>query len=360
MPKEKSLKVLFAPDWSRGNPYQRLLASGLEDAGVAVRFATVPPGLFALNKILSLNKDIDVFHAHWINDFIEHVYWNLSPRVVQAKLWLFWLDLMLVRLRGKRLVWTVHNLISHESPCAEIELRARKIIAKASNRILFHSESARSRVEELYGMPLHHKSSIIEHGNFIGYYPQAMSGEAALRAGLGISEKEVCILFFGAIRPYKGVEKLIATFISLNRPDLRLVIAGKPLTDKMREEIEHSTSNNPRIHLELGYASEQRVAELFCLADVVVLPFERTLTSGSVLLAMSMGKGLLLPEEARSLDVVDDYGALFFANDRELVNALGKLQRNDFQDKGAYNLERMRKVSWTEIGRRLAKEYVCA
>jgi len=357
---QKSLKVLFAPDWSRGNPYQRLLSSALENAGVEVRFAPVPPGLFALNKILSQNKDIDVFHAHWINDFIEHIYWNLSPQVVRAKLWLFWLDLILVRLRGKKLIWTVHNLISHESPCPGIELSARKIIAKASNRVLFHSESARRRVEELYGMSLQNKSSIIEHGNYIGYYPQPTSGETELRARLGISEHEACILFFGAIRPYKGVEKLIGAFKSVNRSDLRLVIAGKPLSEKMREEIEQSSLGNSRIHLELGYAPEERVAELFCLADVVVLPFERTLTSSSVLLAMSMRKGLLLPEEARSLDVIDDNGAVFYANDHELEVALTKLQRSDFQSKGTHNLDQMRKVDWVEIGKRLAKAYVSA
>ena len=357
---KNKLNALFAPDWSRGNPYQKLLRAGLENAGVKVSFCAVPPGIFSLNKILNRNKNIDVFHVHWINDFIEHLYWNRNPLVVCAKLWLFWLDLILVRLRGKKLVWTVHNLISHESPSPEIELRARRIIARAANRVVFHSESARRRVEELYGMSLQSNSAIVEHGNFIGYYPNPDEESDALRMRLGILPQDICVLFFGGIRAYKGVEKLISCVRSITRQDLRLIIAGKPLPESLKVDIENACHSDPRIHLELGHVPDKRVAELFCVADVVVLPFERTLTSGSVLLAMSMGKGLLLPEEARSLDVIDDNGALFFANDRNLVDALGKLKRDDFQDKGAYNLEQMRKVSWDDIGRRLAKEYVSA
>ena len=351
------LKVMFIPDWSRGNPYQRLLRSGLEQAGVCVSFLHVPSGIFAVNRLLSRNKDCDVIHVHWIDDLIEHVYWNRNPIIVWAKLMLFWLDLTIVRLRGRRLVWTVHNLISHESRSDAIELRARCLLAKACDRMLFHSESARKRVGQLYAMDLRAKSVVIEHGNYIGHYPAARQNAAETRAGFGISGEETVVLFFGAIRAYKGVEKLIPAFLNVQRQDIRLVIAGKPWTEQIRAELERQTGADSRVVRILGYVPEERVSELFSIADVVVVPFERTLTSGSVLLAMSMGKALLLPEDARQLDVVDDDGAVIYGNDAELTTALENLNVEDLKQKGNHNLERMRAADWNGIGARVAAEY---
>ena len=59
------VKVLFAPDWRAGNPYQQLLADALGRQGVEVVFAPQVQGLFRLSKAAKAGGDFDVMHLHW-------------------------------------------------------------------------------------------------------------------------------------------------------------------------------------------------------------------------------------------------------------------------------------------------------
>lgn len=349
--------VVFVPDWSRGNPYQRLLRAGIEKSGLSVSFAAVPAGLFPINRLLKKYAECSIVHIHWIDDLIEHVYWNRTPIVVSAKLLLFWLDIAIARIRGRRIVWTVHNLISHESPAPDIELRARRLLASVASRLFFHGKSALDRVQALYRMNLGPKASIIEHGNYIGHYPAPRQPTAELRRSRGIADDDVVVLFFGAIRGYKGLERLIPAFGGVARRNIRLLVAGKCYSPAIAEKLAMETGKDDRVSLTLGFVPEPEVSELFAIADVVVAPFERTLTSGSVILAMSMGKALVLPNEARLLDVVSDEGADFFETDAELKQFLENADRTELKRKGEFNLLRMQSADWMAIGKRVVKAY---
>ena len=60
------------------------------------------------------------------------------------------LDILVVRLRGKRVIWTIHNLVSHESNNPEWEIKARRVIARTCSHALLHSHSALKLVEKTY------------------------------------------------------------------------------------------------------------------------------------------------------------------------------------------------------------------
>jgi glycosyltransferase involved in cell wall biosynthesis len=101
------------------------------------------------------------------------------------------------------------------------------------------------------------------------------------------------ILYFGVIRPYKGLEDLVAAFDSLDDAQvagLRLTIVGEtwegwhaPL------EAVAASRHAGRITVVNRYVSDAEVAGFFAAADAVALPYRRSSSSGPLHIAMSAG-----------------------------------------------------------------------
>ena len=58
------MKVIFAPDWRNGVPYQRLLAGALEQHGVHVTFLEGYKRVLPLRRLLAA-QNCDLLHLHW-------------------------------------------------------------------------------------------------------------------------------------------------------------------------------------------------------------------------------------------------------------------------------------------------------
>jgi glycosyltransferase involved in cell wall biosynthesis len=71
-----------------------------------------------------------------------------------------------------------------------------------------------------------------------------------------------------------------------------------------------------------GYAPHERVPLYFAAADVVVLPFRQVTTSGSAVLALSLGRPVVAPRIGALRDLPVDVGFLY--EDGGLVGALGR------------------------------------
>ena len=134
--------VCFVPDFGR-NPYQTELARGLRVHGMeVVFFQHVGEALKA--RLLGKTR-IDVVHLHWL------------PRVQPgirgaASAVLFVARVRLLALSGCKIVWTVHNVLPHETVSPKHELRIRRTIARIANKIIVHSPSAVPIVAEAFGV----------------------------------------------------------------------------------------------------------------------------------------------------------------------------------------------------------------
>lgn len=355
--KTESSDVLFLPDWRDGNPYQDLLACGIRATGLKVDFVDYPTGEMALWKAAKAHRGIRVLHLHWINPLLPRIFWSGSPFKARIRMWIVALNVLLIRLRGVRVVWTVHNRLSHESPDPERELAARRCLARASSKLIFHSESARAAVEEALGMELRQKSEVIPHGNYVGVYRENKQREEELARELGVRPGDRVLLFFGAIRRYKGIVTLIEGVRSIADDSVKLIIAGRPFEPDLEADIRAAARADPRIIPYLGFISENDVHPLYSLAHLAVVPFERTLTSGSAILALSMGKALLLPEEARVIGLPDFSGTAFFQGKEGLSQVLSALDRGTLERMGQHNRLLAEKLNWDDIGFAVARVY---
>lgn len=350
-------QVAFLPDWSSGNPYQELLSKAVGEYGWQVRYADYPAGLLPLQSLLSRNPSLSAIHLHWIAPYIEHILWSGSKTRFLAKLFLLAADVALARLRGRRVIWTVHNRISHESGDPARERTVRRLLARVVSRLIFHSEGARKLFSDEICAVDNRRSAIIPHGNYFGCYPDNPHLSEMLAERFSIKAHNKVILFFGAVRRYKGLPRLLAAFRKTEDKDLCLLIAGRASDPQLRKEIEDIAQQDPRIKPYLDFIPEQEVAPLLLISHIVAIPFERTLTSGSVVLAMSQGKALLLPDSARILDIIDDRGTIFFGSDDELAERLKALDPAVLTAMGMKNRQTAKQLDWGPIGQMTVKLY---
>lgn len=134
---------------------------------------------------------------------------------------------------------------------------------------------------------------VIPHGHYRGSYPNTVSKSEA-RQLLGISAQETLLLFFGTISPYKNVPHLIRTFCRAALKDTTLLVAGHP-GEKEERRVKDALVGDGRVQLHLERIPEESVQIFFAAADLVVLPFTEIANSGSVMLALSFNRPVLVP-----------------------------------------------------------------
>jgi glycosyltransferase involved in cell wall biosynthesis len=207
----------------------------------------------------------------------------------------------------RRLVVTAHNVVPHEPRRWHRAFYGRWY--RLADRIHVLSSYARDRLIAEFGVD-RDKLLLTPHGNYEGFvagHPPDVG--AACRSSFGIPKDARVILFFGSIRPYKGVDRLLDAFELLAQAeDLHLVIAGAAAPELAREidaRIERSTARE-RIRLRARFSTDTELAGLLQMADVVVLPYAHVYQSGVLLLAMSFGKAIIASDIEGLREYLDD------------------------------------------------------
>jgi glycosyltransferase involved in cell wall biosynthesis len=139
---------------------------------------------------------------------------------------------------------------------------------------------------------------VIPHHHYRGEYEDDTGREQARRR-LGLSRDAPVMVFFGRVVEYKNLPALVEATRSLPRTEgereLRLVIAGKPRTERLERELRAASAGDSRIVLELSRVPRDQAQVFLRAADLVVLPYREILNSGSAVLALSFDRPVLMP-----------------------------------------------------------------
>lgn len=328
--KRRGLRALrYFPDYTSANAYQRLLYSKFDHYDVA-------PGNVA--ECIDLQKKTGgvVLHLHWINAVLGPAKTTLEADQIA--------DEYITLLRqfaslGGQIIWTVHNIISHEPKYLDQELKLSRALTELAEWIHVHHASVAEATEPYYRLPAD-KIVVAEHGNYIGTLPSDMTRDQA-RSELGIPANGRVFLFLGQIRGYKGIDELLDAFsgLSSKHEDCWLVIAGKIL-GLSQNDIERKLSGCRNVLFRPGYVPDERMQVYLKSADAMVLPYRKILTSGSVFLAMSFGVPVICPRVGLLSHIVEDgqNGILYGAEEAD--GLLRSMQR--FMGVEASDADRMR------------------
>jgi len=277
------------------NPYNWLLYSHMPQSVEVTEFSS---------KRLLLEK-FDVFHLHWpIETLVRHPnIWMARLRVLS-----FWCLLQLSKWKGTKIVWTIHDekphVVLHQSLANWIEAR---LVASTDSHINLCKAGQTAVAQALPG--LNEKSSfVIPHGHYRDCYPNEVSREEA-RSHLSLATDTITLLYLGYISPYKNVPHLVRTFRQLSQTTtgsskkVSLLIAGKPDNTELEQAVRTAAEGTDNIQLHLRFVKDDELQIFFKAADVVVLPFEEILNSGSLLLALSFDRPVIVP----ALGAVSDW-----------------------------------------------------
>lgn len=347
------MKVIFVPDYSKGNPYQKLLADSLSKEGTEVSFG-MTSYLFSALKSIKNSWKPDILHLHWIHPFLL----ASSKGKTIVKSILFIAELVILRIFGIKIVWTVHNVVNHEKKFSSLELFFTKFAIRFFNIIITHSHFAKNKVKEVYNITDNPEIKIIPHGNYINNYKNTI-GRIEARNKLKIDEKEVVLMYFGLIRPYKGVFELIEAFKELNVLQKKLLIVGKPCSNEVAKNILKRCNKNENIKTIFEFIPDNVIQIYMNAADVVVLPYRDILTSGAAILAMSFSNPVIAPAIGCIPEALDIGGSFLYDPSEKdgLVKAMRQVFDVDLGKMGRHNFKLAKRLGWDEIAKKTYEVY---
>jgi len=181
---------------------------------------------------------------------------------------------------GRPLVLTAHDVLPREPRPGQREAQRR--LYERFDAIVAHSEHGRERLTGELGIDAA-RVHVIPHGAF------AHLADAPEASPPFQTDKKV-VLFFGLMRPYKGIDVLLDAWRGID--DAELWIAGMPRMDI--SGLEASAPENVRFVPR--FINDDELPTYFRRADLVVLPYREIEQSGVLFTALAFGKPLLLSD----------------------------------------------------------------
>jgi glycosyltransferase involved in cell wall biosynthesis len=314
------MRILVLPR-EETNPYQDLLYGEMRRRGVRISYlARLTPSqtvnLLLLPVELAMRRlgGARVVHLHWAYAFGLPLS-GRSRSVKRATEAWFVIWLWTLRLLGMHLVWTAHNVLPLGSVFTD-DVRARRRLVAACDLVIAHSKATLEQLADLGIVP--RRSAVIPHGPF-----ESAVEPAALRTP-GHGEGPRQLLFFGKIRPYKGVDILLTAFAALP-PDLdvHLTVAGECGDGPVRTELTRlAGQSGERVTLQLERVPDADVTRLLQQADAMILPYRGITTSGSGVLALCHGRPLVVPDLPGLAELPDDAVIRYDGTVQGLTDAL--------------------------------------
>jgi len=205
------------------------------------------------------------------------------------------LDLLLLPPARPR-VLTMHNVLRRENQ------RLTRRLAERMDAVVVHTRGGARELERL-GVDAG-RVRVIPHGAFEHLTRQPE--EAPLPPELAGVEGPV-ILYFGTVRPYKGVEVLLEAFREVEGAELWIV--GNPLGMDMEPLHALAAAARGTVRFVTRYVTEPEAPAFFRRADVLVLPHRRVDQSGVLFMGLAFGKAMVLSDVGGFSEVAHDHGA---------------------------------------------------
>jgi beta-1,4-mannosyltransferase len=338
----------YPPGDHRTNPYGPLLCEALERRGAAVEFAVD----FDEEYLRRNRGRVDVLHFNWPH----YDYYDDDAATMERRMRAFVGNMELARELGYKLVWTAHNLYPHNRTHREIDHRCRLELCRLATAVITHCDVAAEAVRQTFGRE--HPLFVIPHGHFIGVYPDWITRESA-RAALGVPAGAFAYGFFGSIQPYKGIEPLMDSFRRLPGDDAWLLVSGSGQADYLAAVAERVAGHRRIVLRTYPRAPSEDIGLIMRASDVVVLPFLATLTSGTLVLALSWAKPVVAPALGCLPAMVDPAAGRLYDPSQEdaLHRALVAIRGCDLGPASAAALACIRRFDWDTIAYRTLEAY---
>jgi beta-1,4-mannosyltransferase len=282
-----------------GNPYTEILYTNMKALGAEVTE-------FSVSELLRTAPS--VWHLHWPDHVLNR------PSALQAMIRGVAVLLLatVARHRGCKIVWTVHNLHSHERRHPKIEAWFWRQLVRRVDGYVSLSNIGRDLLLRQFPQLRRTPGFVVPLGHYRGVYPHDLTSQAA-RVRLGITDDTTVIGYFGHILTYKNVPHLIRVYRQLNRPMSVLLVAGEPLSPGATDAVSSAAEKDSRVRMFLHHVPPADVQVYLLASDLIVLPYRDILNSSSALLALSFDRPILVPRVGAMAELRERIGAEWVA-----------------------------------------------
>ena len=132
----------------------------------------------------------------------------------------------------------------------------------------------------------------------------AIPSRAEARATLGIDGAARVALFFGHIRPFKGLDIALRAWRELNS-DVLLVVAGEAWWEKKAEYEQLAIAVGKNVRFDFRFIPDSEIATFFAAADVVLAPYRIEAQSGVALTAFHFARPVIATAVGGLPEIID-------------------------------------------------------
>lgn len=272
-----------------------------------------------------------------------------GSRVVILSWWtLFWQPGMAyiarrLRKHGIKSIYLCHNLFDHEAKGFKKALGER--LLKNADGYIVHASDQAALLKRL-----NPEAAILQRMHPIyTHFPKPKNPKK--------KRGRLELLFFGFIRPYKGLDILLEALTQLNDTDVYLRVVGEHWGEarELRAKINQSLADNIELHLE--YVDDQAAADYFAGSDIVVLPYLSATGSGVATLAYNYGKPVIATDVGGLRDAVIDgkTGWVVPSNSpKELANLIANIKRSELPQMTPHVRKLCKENDWESMAKTVA------
>lgn len=318
------MKICIYPDLGESNYYIKNIIGQLKDEAEFISFR-------------------DMIKKPWVFFSVDYFFLNWFENQKSKKIILVYLEFLLKRIFilisrvfRKKIIWTFHNKIPHDSNNAQIIKDFMVFLCKYSNKIIIHSKETYKYIN-LKKDTINRKVVYIPHGNYIGNYKESNEN---LRDKYNVDDDDLVFMFLGQIKKYKNIELLINAFNKCNFNKEKLIIVGNCKSIEYQNEL-RKLSNNDNIIFDFKFIDDDDMVKYLNTADVLVLPYdiESSLNSGTIIMAFSYKKTVISPKIGTLKDINKDfyYTYKYSSSKEHLYELINKMKDVSYDYKN-YNI----------------------
>jgi len=204
---------------------------------------------------------------------------------------------LLLRVTGKRVVYTVHDILPHDRSTILNKL-IFWIIYRANRKLIVHTRYLKARLCNEFKINAS-RIAVLKHGVYSVNDHLIIKNKEEAKQKLGFNPNVKLVLFFGFITHYKGLDILLRALAHMREKDrVAILVAGrvndgyKQTLDELIESF-HSQINARFI---IRKIEDNELPLLFGAADLTALPYREASQSGVLFMSYAYGVPVIVPD----------------------------------------------------------------
>lgn len=319
-------------DESQANPYTRNVMDSLEPFYKIIN-KNHPSGIGLLNLYRYFFRT-DYLLFNWIEELPDK-----KAGILQTLFFFFILGL--AKLTRKKIIWTVHNKITHSKQNMALKKLIVKVLTSKSDYIITHSKEGINYIQSI-------NSSI--NSRHIRYIPHPVNEQ---KRTMAVKEKYDLIIW-GNILRYKGIHLFLEYLDKTNLLDrYSLRIVGKISDQEYEKQLFHY--RNEHIRIENKFLDEKDLEEEIAQSKIILFTHQRksVLSSGTLMDSLTYGKPVVGPDTGAFKDLSQEKLIHTYRNFDELIEIIEKLKYNGAVQHREVLNQFMKENSWPNYGRQV-------